>query len=99
MALDFYDISDHRLKNRLFKLIDADMESLADVLNEYRKATGLRIDEYGTTKVSQGHVELIIQLLDDYLKEVHLKAPVKERLSDIATKFSQSRDGLIAVGD
>ncbi len=98
MALDFYNISDRGLKQRLFKLTDVDMESLANVLREYRKATGLRIDEYGTTKISQGHVELIIKLLNNNLTQAYLKPSIKERLSDIAKQFSQSKEGLIAVG-
>ncbi|WP_175404132.1 hypothetical protein [Mucilaginibacter sp. PPCGB 2223] len=99
MALDFYNISDSSLQQRLFELTEVDIYNLIEVLNEYRRLSGLQIDEYGTTRISQDHIELIIQLLSDYLKKARLNVSVRERLSDIITRFSQSKEGLMAVGD
>jgi hypothetical protein len=95
MAVEFYDINDRSSKIVLFSLNDQDFEALEPVLNEYKKKTGLIIDQYGNTRIHSDHTRLIVDLIDEYLSNSRLN----NRLLEIKEKLRNIKCDLLAVGD
>jgi len=100
MALDFYNPTDKRHQHLLFQLDDLELESLDDVITEYKRRTGLYLDPYRDTYLYQDHINLLVQLMGEQLnyptKNKHAETI---RLQGIISKFSLATDGLLAIGD
>ena len=100
MAVEFYEITGERGKNVLFTFENQDFESLEETLSIYKKKTGLAIDKYGTTRMAQDHIHLIIDLIELQLKDVGSGAgKSNERLLQIVAKLKLAKSDLLAVGD
>jgi hypothetical protein len=96
MAVEFYDLNDKNLQRCIFQLNESDFEKLQNVLAEYKKLTGLIIDQYGNTRIHEDHVKLIVKLIDKSL--VNNYHPDLQLLQ-IKENFNSNIKNLIAVGD
>lgn len=96
MAVEFYDIGDKNLRSVLFKLNDTDFETLIWVLSEFKKQTGLIIDQYGTTRIAYNHIILLKKLIAAGIKQ---KPQHAYKLSLINQKLDTVVSDMIAVGD
>jgi len=96
MALDFYEVSDKAQKEILFSLNDSDMGVLEPVFKELRRLTGISIDQYGKSRISQGHLELIGKLIADLLNTSTNNTPQLQKFRDL---FQNVYSDVIAIGD
>ena len=96
MAVEFYSLNDKSRKNFIFQLTDSDFEKLKSTLEEYKKRTGLTIDQYAMTRIHENHVKLIIELIEKSLTDNHQP---DLQLLQIKEKFKANIRHLIAVGD
>jgi len=100
MAVEFYEITGERGKKILFTFDNQDFEILEDTLSVFKKKTGLDIDQYGTTRIAQGHIRLIMDLIELQLNDVYSGAgKSRERLLEIMKKLMQAKSDLLAIGD
>jgi hypothetical protein len=95
MAVDFYSINDKDFKTILFSLNNQDFELLEPALSEYKKKTGLIIDQYDDTIISIEHTRLIADLIEKNLGD----SKSKSRLLEIRDKFRNNNADLLALGD
>lgn len=98
MALDFYDLNDNKHENLLFQFDGSELECLAIVLNEFNRNTGIYIDQYSDNKLSQDHVNLILQLISDKFI-LHKKKINNLLINKIIEKLKLSKNGLLTLGD
>jgi len=96
MAVEFYDLNDKSLRDCIFQLYDPDFEKLQSVLAEYKKLTGLSIDQFGDTHIHEDHVKLIVELIEESLTNNHHS---DLQLLQIKKKFKENIRNLIAIGD
>src|ERR1700748_1223844 len=99
MALDFYDIADINLKRKLFEISLKDWTELNEILVEFYKATGLRIDEYGANRIYASHVRLIVSNIETYLDDTKTLSSTRIKLKRIVKVFLDVKDGFLIVGD
>ncbi|SEM97761.1 hypothetical protein SAMN05192574_10256 [Mucilaginibacter gossypiicola] len=100
MPLDFYDINDIQLNEKLFEIEYADLEIAESVAFSFKKATGITIDPYGTTRIYAGHARVIILLIKEHLSNLKDdKQRVKKRLNELVARLESVKDGFIIVGD
>lgn len=98
MALDFYEMDDIRLQKILFSLDDKQLNKLHDLFEEFRKLTGNYINPYGTNRIYQDHIELILSLIKGHLN-TNTKKDNKQIFMKIVVELSKSKNGLLAIGD
>ena len=101
MALDFYQIDN--TKQLLFQIDDAGCAAFEPVLKEFKKMTGLYIDQYSSTRIYPDHVRLLMNLLDKAANYNDIKNEKNDfnnkLLRRLYDDFSQTTGTLIAVGD
>jgi len=98
MALDFYEIDDTRQRNKLFSIDNKQMDLMDDIFMEFKKLTGNYVDPYGRNRIYKEHVELIMSIIKKHLNTDPDKEKIRS-LSKIYEEFSESRNGLFAIGD
>lgn len=96
MAVDFYKVEDREQISPIFSWTDADFNFMKDVLALYQQKTGLIIDQYGTTRIHQAHIQLLLNLLDE-CKPVEHHAYIQ--WSKIRNQLSSIVSDIVAVGD
>jgi len=99
MALDFYEIGDIRLTKRLFSLDDKQLDTLNDAFIELEKITGNYIDPYGTNRIYQEHVEIILTFIKSRLSIDREKKTIQSHFEMVEEFSGKARNGLLAVGD
>jgi len=99
MALDFYYSSDKKLNSVLFSLDDIEFETLRPVVVQFRKLTGIVIDQYGKTRLHHVHVQLIIELIEELVTLKNESTQLYKQLLIVKEKFASVNADLIAVGD
>lgn len=100
MPLDFYDINDIRLSQKLFELDETDIETLEPVLSSLKKTTGVTIDPYGTTRIYANHIWLMISLIQRSLLTLNNSILSKHAiLSRVLARFKEVQEGFIIIGD
>lgn len=100
MPLDFYDINDIQLNKKLFGIEHIDFEILGPVMFSFKKATGVTIDPYGTTRIYAAHIKLIVPLIKEHLLNLKDgKHGLQKILSDLIALFESVEDGFIIIGD
>lgn len=100
MAVEFYSVADKKRIEILFSLIHSDFKLLQNTLLKFKKLTAIFIDEYGRTRITIGHVKLIVQLLETEVEDaISRRIPIDDRLSVILEKFKAISCDVIAEGD
>jgi len=95
MAVEFYDLNEKAKKTILFSLNDEDFEKLQPVLFQFKKLTGLTIDQYGNSRLHAEHVQLIVELLEKTLSDLK----PNNHLFELIEKFKNNKCDLLAIGD
>ena len=101
MPLDFYDISDIQLRQKLFEISHADFEALNEALTKLKEVSSIAIDPYGTTRIYPNNVKLIISLIRDQLSnaKIDIQAPKRKALNLVLGYLETVSDGLLIIGD
>lgn len=101
MPLDFYDISDIQLRQKLFEISHADFEALNEALTKLKEVSSIAIDPYGTTRIYPNHVKLIISLIKDQLSKAKIDKKLLKHngLNLILGHLETASGGLLIIGD
>lgn len=106
MAIEFYNIDDIGLENKLFEISQTDFDYLDDILMKLTQVSGIVIDLYGRTVVYGDHVQYLINNLRDFLslsgyneKYAKKNSIQCSTLASIIKKLEIVKSGAIIIGD
>jgi hypothetical protein len=98
MALDCYHLADVRHQYLLFQIDEQELVEIDEILTEFKRLTGIYIDPYGTTRIHQEFIELLVSKINKSLDAVRDKNKNGSRLK-LLDKLTGVKDGLFIVGD
>ncbi|WP_295714951.1 hypothetical protein [Mucilaginibacter sp.] len=96
MALDCYHLVDVRHQYLLFQIDEQELVEIEEILIEFKRLTGIYIDPYGTTRIHQEFIELLLSKINKSLDMVRDKNVSRVTLLD---KLTGVKEGLFIVGD
>lgn len=102
MAIDFYKISDRKHQEILFNIDDGLYSLLEPVLDAFTALTGIYLDPFADTRLTEANVKLIAGLLDKFLQSgpVSLSLDDRNKVSGtIVEALRAAAEDLLAVGD
>jgi hypothetical protein len=98
MALDCYHLTDIRHQDLLFQIDEQELVEIDEILIEFKRLTGIYIDPYGTTRIHQEFIELLMSKINKNLDTVKDKNKSISQLK-LLDKLMGVKDGLFIVGD
>jgi hypothetical protein len=98
MPLDCYHLTDVRHQHLLFQIDEQELVEIEEILIELKRLTGVYIDPYGTTRIYQEFIELLMSKINKSLDIVRDKNKNVSRLK-LLDKLTEVKEGLLIVGD